>query len=243
MQITGKVILEKTPGRKDLWVKKQVEFDYFIALKITHIDGQPIGTTLDMYNFVKGKLPKVVINNEDVNDIFSNPTLPPNAKDVPHITLGNFPDFRLNRSVEQEIDSNKIMAAIEVEHRQVAFELTEQDFELVIASKNQTVIEQIRNNNLVQFRGSSASIVTTPNVGMNRDAIFNLKPSTQTQEMLMKLSKSIFGDDFELWNAQNKPVPYHVTIAQASQLTPKLESASKLIPARDDKNTALEYKS
>jgi hypothetical protein len=186
-----------------------------------------------MYNFVKSKLPKVVINNEVINDLFTNPTLPPNAKDVPHITLGNFPDFRFKRSVEQDIDREKIDSAIEVEGQQFTFELTDQDFELVIASKNPTVVELIRENDLVQFRDGSASVVTTPNVGMNRDAIFNLKPSIEAQRILGELSKKIFGKDFELWNAQNKPVPYHLTVAQASQLTQKLESASKLILTKD----------
>ena len=187
-----------------------------------------------MYNFIKSKLPKVVIDNEVVNCLFANPTLPPNAKDVPHITLGNFPDFRFKRSVEQDIDREKIDSAIEVEGQQFTFELTEQDFELVIASKSQTVVEQIRDNDLVQFRDGCASVVATPNVGMNRDAIFNLKPGIEAQRTLGELSKKIFGKDFELWNAQNKPVPYHLTVAQASQLTQKLESASKLIPTIDD---------
>jgi hypothetical protein len=234
MKITGKVIFEKTPGRKDPWVKKQVESDYFIALQIIEIDGQPVITTQDMYNFIKSKLPKVVINNEVVNDLFTNPTLPPNAKDVPHITLGNFPDFRFKRSVEQDIEREKIDSAIEVEGQQFTFELTDQDFELVIASKNPAVVEQIRENDLVQFRDVNASVVTTPNVGMNRDAIFNLKPGIEAQRVLGELSKKIFGKDFELWNAQNKPVPYHLTVAQASQLTQKLESASKLIADIND---------
>lgn len=233
MKIIGRVIFEKTPGRKDPWVKNQVESDYFIALQIIAIDGQPVATTQDMYNFIKSKLPKVVITDEVVNDLFMNPTLPPNAKDVPHITLGNFPDFRFKRSVENDIDREKLDSAIEVENQQFTFEVTEQDFELVIACRNQAVVEQIHDHDLVQFRDGIASVVTTPNVGMNRDAIFNLKPGIEAQRILSELSKKIFGKDFELWNAQNKPVPYHLTVAQASQLTQKLESASKLILTKD----------
>ena len=114
MKITGKVILEKTPGRRDPWVTMKVESDYFIALQIIEIDGQQVTTTQDMYNFIKNILPKVVIDNEVVNDLFTNPTLPPNAKDVPHITLGNFPDFRFKRSIEQDIDCEKIDSAIAI---------------------------------------------------------------------------------------------------------------------------------
>ena len=227
MNIRGRVIIDKTPGRSDPWVKKQVSSDYFAALKITEIDGQPVTTTQDMFNFIQKKLPTIVVNAEVVNDLFTNPTLPRDAKDMPHITLGNFPDFRLNRSVDQEVDPAKVAAALDIAGLQISFDLTNQDFELVIASKNPELVAKIRENDIVQFKNGSASVVTTPTVGMNRDAIFNLKPGPGTQIILSDLSKLIFGKDFELWNSQSKPVPYHLTVAQADQLTAKLEVAAE----------------
>ena len=234
MKITGKIILEKTPGRKDSWVKKQVENDYFLALQIIKIDDEPINTTNDMYHTMKNKFPQISINEELVNDLFINATLPASAKDIAHITLGNFPDFRLNRSVENDIDKNKVIEAQEIQDKVLTFDISERDFELVFATKNQNLVTRIQQDDLIQFKNGSATIVTAPTVGMNRDAVLNLKPSMEGQKCLSECSKQVFGKEFELWNAVGKPIPYHLTIAQTNQLTNKLELACQVIPEKND---------
>jgi hypothetical protein len=234
MKITGKIIFEKTPGRKDPWVKKQVENDYFLALQITKIDDQPVNTTNDMFIAMKNKFPQLSINEELVNGLFTNATLPPNAKDIPHITLGNFPDFRLNRSVENDIDKNKVMAALEIQDNILTFDVNGKDFELVIATKNQDLINRIQQENLVQSNNGNFNIAIAPTVGVNRDAVLNIKPSVESQKLLSEYSKKVFGKEFELWNSVSKPIPYHLTIAQTNQLTNKLELACQTISPKND---------
>ena len=237
MKITGKIIFEKTSGRKDPWVKKQLESDYFLAFQIVKVDDEAINTTNDMYVCMKSKLPQVFINEEFVNDLFTNASLPPNAKDVPHITLGNFPDFRVNRNVENGIDQDKVMAAYEIQDKTLTFDICERDFELVIATKNQNLISHFQDNDFIQFKNGSASIAAAPTVGMNRDAILNIKPNIEGQNCLSEYSKQVFGKEFKLWNSLGKPIPYHLTIAQANQLTNKLELACKAeLPKNDSAN-------
>jgi hypothetical protein len=221
MKITGKIILEKTPGRKDNWVKKQVDYDYFLALQITKIDDQTINTTNDMFIAMKDRFPKISINEELVNELFTNATLPP--------------DFRVNRSVANDIDKYKIMAAQDIQDNidnTLTFEVNENDFELVIATKNQNVKNRIED--LIQIKDGHAHITTAPTVGFNRDAVLNIKPSDESQKYLSQYSKKVFGKEFELWNAVEKPIPYHLTIAQTNQLTNKLEHACQIIPPKND---------
>lgn len=49
MKVFGRVILSKTEGRKEPWVKKQVANDYFLALQIYRIDDTDVITTADLF--------------------------------------------------------------------------------------------------------------------------------------------------------------------------------------------------
>lgn len=231
MKITGKIVFEATPGRKDPWVKKQLKNDYFLALQITEIDGHPVQTTNDMFIAMKDKFPKISINKEAVNHLFTNVTLPPNAKDIPHITLGNFPDFRLDRSVENEIDENKLIAAREVQDNILNFE---GNFEFVIACINPNIVDRISQGHLIQIDNGDNKVIIASTVGFNRDAVLNIKPNLESQKLLSEYSKKVFGNQFELWNSESKPVPYHLTIAQTNQFKNKLELAYQaLLPEED----------
>ena len=233
MKIFGRVILTKIEGRKDPWVKKQVEHDYFLALQIYRIDETDVITTADLFSALQKMLPSFSIEGKNCTPLFGKVTLPPGAKDVPHLTLGNFPDFRIDRSVNSDIDPDKITKAIDLEQQTVCIELSAKDFEMVIETKNPDFISGIKDYSLIQ---SSASIVTAPTVGMNRDAIINFKPGIVYQAALANLSKQVFGKDFVLWNSLNQAIPYHITLAQTNQLTSQLDCA---IAMKQEKSSEL----
>lgn len=226
MKLTGKVILDKTPGRKDPWVKKQVQHDYFLALQITHVDDTPVKDGPELFSLVWPiSAPSILIDKKSSNNIFTQPVLPAGVKDIPHITLGNFPDFRSGRSVEQDIDESKVAAARELQDTIVTLEVSDSDYELVIASKDQALIDQVKQRDLISFEDGDASVTFTATVGPNRDAVFNIKLGIEAQKKLSELSKQVFGKEFELWNSLRQKIEYHVTLAQASGLTTLLKDA------------------
>jgi len=220
MKVFGRVILSKTEGRKEPWVKKQVANDYFLALQIYRVDDTDVTTNADLFSALQKILPSFSVDGKDCSSLFGKVSLPPGAKDVPHITLGNFPDFRVGRSVNNDIDADKVAKAIDLEQQTLCLELSAEDFEMVVATKNPDLIASIKD--LVQSR---ASVVTAPTIGANRDAIINFKPSEAFQRSLAEASRKVFGDDFKLWNSQNQAIPYHITLAQTSQLTAQLDHA------------------
>jgi hypothetical protein len=75
MKLTGKIIFEGTDGRKDAWVKKQVEKDYFLALQIIKIGDKEVNTTEDAFAALNESFPKISLNEELINNLFSNVTL------------------------------------------------------------------------------------------------------------------------------------------------------------------------
>jgi hypothetical protein len=225
MKILGRVILSKTEGRKDAWVKKQVENDYFLALQIYRIDETDVATTADLFSALQKILPLFSIDGKNCTPLFGKVSLPVGAKDVPHLTLGNFPDFRIDRSVSSDIDKDKITKAIDLEQQTVSIELSAEDFEMVIATKNPELVAGVKDHSLIQ---SAASVVTAPTVGVGRDAILNFKPSTVYQTTLADLSKQVFGKEFVLWNSLNQAIPYHITLAQSNQLTSQLDRATAM---------------
>lgn len=233
MKILGRVILTKTDGRKDPWVKKQVDHDYFLALQIYRIDETDVATTADLFSALQKTLPSFSIDGKNCTLLFGKVSLPPGAKDVPHLTLGNFPDFRIDRSVSSGIDQDKVNRAIDLEQKSVCIELSAEDFEMVIATNNPELVAGIKDHSLVQ---STASVVTAPTVGVGRDAILNFKPSTAYQKTLADLSKQVFGNEFVLWNSLNQAIPYHVTLAQTNQLTSQLDRA---IAMKQEKSSEL----
>lgn len=53
-------------------------------------------------------LPSFSVDGKDCTSLSGKVSLPPGAKDVPHLTLGNFPDFRVGRGVNNDIDADKV---------------------------------------------------------------------------------------------------------------------------------------
>ena len=239
MKIVGKIFLDKTPGRTGPFIKKQLEHDYFMGLQITHVDGVSVGTNVEFFNAMWATTaPTILINNKPVNALFSKVTLPPNAKDVPHVTLGNFPDFRVDRNTDNGLDEAKVNAAREFQDQTVEFEMSENDYELIIVTKDPELTAHIMEDHLVGFTDGNASIKVESFVGPNRDAIFNIKPSLDVQKKLGDISNQVFGKDldgkdFAIWNAAKKPIPYHVTLAQTNQMVSTLEQACKEIKKND----------
>lgn len=213
MRIQGRITLIETPGRKEPWVKKQTEKDYFLALEITKIDDKEITNTKDAYLVLRNVFPEITINQQSLNDLFENITLPPNAKNVSHITLGNFPDFREDRNVANDLDKHKILNAEDINGQLLEFEVTQDDFELVVTTEHY---------NQLEFNHSNQKVVKTDTVGFNRDAVINIKPSFAAQEILTKYAKEVFGSDFQLWNSQRQPIPFHITVAQTNSLSKTL---------------------
>lgn len=222
MKVTGKIIFKATKGRKDPWVKKQVENDYFLAMQIIKIDDKEVKTTEEAFSILSTSFPEIFLNGELVNNFFSNITLPPGAENIPHITLGNFPDFRINRRIENDIDLKIIPNAEEIQDEMLTFDISEKDFELVVATKNEHVKNLIQQK-IFKFNPAISDPQIAPTVGINRDAILNLKPSFETQKRLSDYAKSVFGNDYQITNSLKQPIPYHFTVAQTNQLTKKLE--------------------
>lgn len=206
MKVIGQIILSKTPGRQDSWVKKKVKNDYFLSLKINQIGDHQIKKTQDTFSALKNFFPQITADNQLLNDLFVKVSLPPNVEDISHITLGNFPDFRVDRNVENDIDMEKVAAAQSLNNEIAEFEINQNDFELVATCNTEKVTL------------SAGTITKAPTVGFNRDAVLNIKPSPEIHEKLNAYSKKVFGNSYVLWNSQQQPVPYHITIAQTNQL-------------------------
>jgi len=219
--IEGVIDLQKTPGRKDAWVKMQVEQDYFLSLHITKIGGCRIKTTKDAFEVLSARFPSVKAKDKLLTKLFTNITLPPNATDILHVTLGNFPDFRVDRNVANDIDEDKVIRAEKLAGQEVSLTLSGDDFELVATS------EQIK-----EVIMSEGTVERAPTVGFKRDAVLNLKPSEKTQSQLAEYAKQVFGSDYQLWNSRQKPVAYHITIAQTDGMTNAL---NEIYQKTDDK--------
>lgn len=225
MKIKGQILLEETAGRKDPWVKKQLAKDYFLTLKITHVDDVKIETTQDFFNQMQSRLPEITLNGKKINQIFTNITLPPNARPIPNIALANFPDFRINRSPGEDLDIDKVLNAEILGGKEVSFDALENDLQLVIAT-DKPAIKQLVSQCVLQFNQHNAAVETASTVGINRDAILSIKPNAETQTVLRDISRTIFGNDFVLWNAKSQPVPYHLSIAQSNQMIEAIQEVS-----------------
>jgi hypothetical protein len=212
--IEGKIDLQKTPGRKDAWVTKQVEYDFFLSLHITKIDGVDIATTKDAFLALSSRFPSIQFKGKLLTELFTNISLPQNAADILHITLGNFPDFRVGRNVANDVDAKKIEMAKALAGQELTLFLSTNDFELVATSK------QVKD---VTMDFGVAEYAST--VGFKRDAILNLKPSDKTQKQLADYAKKVFGSDYQLWTSKQEPVAFHLTIAQTDKLSVALGDA------------------
>lgn len=217
IKIIGKIVLAETDPRTEPWVVKKLdkskgEHDYFLSLEIQKIGDLEVKKIQDAFNALKAHFPKITFQDQSLNGLFVDAKVPLGVQACIHITLGNFPDFRCNRDHANDVDAAKVANAKALEGQIVEFEVSEKDFELVAKGNVEGV-------NL-----SKGKTTTAPTVGFNRDAVLNIKPSEQIQEQLKGCSKKVFGDDFELWNAQKQVVPYHITIAQTNELTKTLDS-------------------
>lgn len=219
ISIKGVISLQTTPGRKDTWVKKQVEHDYFLSLHITKINDVDISTTKDAFNALASKFPSITVQEKSLTELFTSVSLPPNAADILHVTLGNFPDFRVDRNVANDIDPQMVERAAKLAGQEVSLSLSADDFELVATS------EQIK-----AVRMSAGTTEQARAVGFKRDAVLNLKPSDSTQQQLAAYAKQVFGSDYQLWNGQQQPVAYHITIAQTDKLSEAILSSMSLNP-------------
>jgi predicted house-cleaning noncanonical NTP pyrophosphatase (MazG superfamily) len=230
MKVKAQIHFVATDPRTDPWVIKKLnkskgEKDYFLSLKIIEIDNRSIKSTQDFFDAVNGYFPKIIAGNRLLNDLFVNVTLPPGAEDITHITLGNFPDFRMDRDTKNDIDTIKVKRAESLQNEIVEFDISPDDFELVTTCD----VSEICDVSKISLK--SGKITKASTVGFNRDAVLNIKPSSQIQEQLKSQSKKVFGENFELWNAQKQAVPYHITIAQTNQFSKTLhqiEASSKI---------------
>jgi len=211
MKITGIIEMIQTAGRTDRFVKTQLPKDYFLALKITDIDGKPISTVASAFEALRPRFPSITVADEEVNALFETYKLAPGMTDVCHLSLAYFGDFRVGRNTDNALDQHKVDIALEEVHGQtMSFEIEGCPFQVVSTSKESSKIS------------TKADLASAPNVGIGRDTILNLLPSVATQALFAKTLSPIFGEGFQLWNAQKKPVPFHVTIAQTDKLNAKL---------------------
>lgn len=215
MKISGKIELIKTAGRTDRFVKKQLPNDYFLALKITDIDGKPISTVASVFEALKPSLPSIKVGDEEMGSLFETYKLAPGMTDVCHLSLAYFGDFRINRDTANELDQHKVDTAYEELHdKELSFEIDGCPFQVVSTSKEHMHIN------------TKADLAYAPVVGNGRDTILNLLPSKSTQDVLTKILACAFGEGFKLWNSQQKEVPFHVTIAQTDKLNLKLANVN-----------------
>jgi hypothetical protein len=148
--------------------------------------------------------------------LFQTPVLPRGAKDIVHVTLGNFGDFRFNRSVANDVDMDKVEGAEELEGQEFTFDIADDAFEVVSTSDHSDLLI------------TDAKVTKTNNVGFGRDTIISLSPSEQEQSVFQKLSAQVFQDiNFKLWNASKNPIPYNITIAQTNGLNTRLAQANE----------------
>lgn len=213
MKITGKIELIKTAGRTDKFVKKQLPNDYFLALKITDIDSQPISTVASAFQALKPRLPSIKVGTEEINGLFETYKLAAEMTDVCHLSLAYFADFRIDRDLGKELDQAKVDTAYEeLDGKIISFEIEGSPFQVVSTSKEHVKIE------------TAADLVYVPVVGSGRDTILNLLPNKNTQKMLTEMLACVFGEGFKLWNSQKKEVPFHVTIAQTDKLNLRIDN-------------------
>src|SRR5215212_5531168 len=103
MKITAQIVLQEIKGgRTDNWIPKKVPTDYFLRLEIVNIEDETITTCKSAFDVLKESFPSIKIGEEEIINTFIPPILPRGADDVFHITLGNFPDFRYERNLENE---------------------------------------------------------------------------------------------------------------------------------------------
>lgn len=226
MKISGKIELIKTAGRTDRFVKKQLPNDYFLALKITDIDGQPISTVASVFEALKPSLPSIKVGDEEMSSLFETYKLAPGMVDLCHLSLAYFGDFRIGRDTANELDQHKIdIAYEELDGKIISFEIDGCPFQVVSTSKEHLYIK------------TEADLAYAPVVGNGRDTIINLLPNKNTQNILTETLACAFGEGFKLWNSQQKEVPFHITIAQTDKLNLKLANINNHSEALNEVNT------
>lgn len=213
MKLEGKIQLQKTPGRRDKWVSRQLDHDYFLSFEIKTIDGKSFQGCKEAFSLLAPKMPTLATEASGaLNYLFHSASLPQNAKDVLHITLGNFTDFRKGRDVANELDEDRVDFAKALEGQLVSLDVSDKAFEIVTTTPY-----------IDKLVSDGASIFFAQSVGRNRDTILSLQPLESDQARLKSYARKVFGDDFELWDSRKQPVPFHVTVGEAS-ITPVLDT-------------------
>jgi len=241
----GEVVYLSTPGREDTWVKRKVKTDHFLALRITEVNGQKVETTQDFYEKTEHYFPEIYANDQKLNIPFEKPALPPNATDMPHISLGYFGDFRVGENVENEVDENKVTRAKNTvfEELPINFSVTKKQFKLVVATQGFTPDEKNYINTCVGLTKERNSKPDTPErVGGTqnkpRDAILTFRLDPATEKELTRISKTVFGDAYVVKNQDKIAVGYHITVGQTNdfQKTIKPLMQQTALSTHDDQN-------
>jgi hypothetical protein len=212
MKLRGKIVLQETAGRTDPWVHKTLNHDYFLAFEIEAIDGLQVSSCSHAFELLRGQLPTLTCDELDFTGALKPATLPRGAKDVLHITLGNFGDFRMGRDTDNNIDEDVLINAEALNGKNIEIELKEKAFGFLNTSEHAS-----------ELKAEGSHVTYAPKLGPNRDTILNLEPTQKEQDKLGAYAKQVFGEDFVLWNANKQPVPYHVTLAEAN-INPMLAS-------------------
>lgn len=222
MKVTGIIKLIETEGRKDPFVKRQLDEDYFLALQITSIDGVPISCVKDAFAALQPSFPSIKVGDVEMKDVFEPYKLAAGMTDACHLSLAYFGDFRIDRNTDNGLDMEKVKAAYkELDNQPLTFDIDDCPFQVVSTSKQSNKIK------------ANAGFACAPTVGRGRDTILNLLPNSVTQKLFADTLSPVFGEGFQLWNAQKKPVPFHITIAQ----TDKLNAAIELVEDATDLHT------
>ncbi len=222
MKVTGTIKMIETVGRTDRFVKKQLEKDYFLALEITNIDGAPISCVADAFAVLQPRFPSIKVGDVEMSNVFEAYKLAAGMTDACHLSLAYFGDFRIDRSTDNEMDLRKVDAAMDELHgKPMTFDIDGCPFQVVSTSTESSKIK------------TDADLAAAPAVGGGRDTILNLLPNRATQELFARTLTTVFGEGFQLWNAQKRSVPFHITIAQ----TDKLNAAIALVRDTAEEHT------
>ena len=219
MKLLGRIILDEKPGR-DIPGHKKLEKDYFLALRIVEIDGKPIDKSSDLYSALFKDFPEIRVGGESINHLLTNITLPRYATDMSHFTLGYFPNFRINNSLDEDINPVILAAARKLINVELEFEVSANNFELACATNS-----ELLRKNMKRLIETTASTTHTSSVGPGRDAVLSIKPTEEIQKQLQDLACKVFGSEFHITNSKGEKVPYHLTVAQTNQMTQRLSAA------------------
>lgn len=215
MKFKGAIRFEQTDGRKNREGRQLRPYDYFLSLAIDEIDGVKQSSRDAAISYIRSKAPQILASQTDklgssIDPVDLTGALKP--QQIPgvdikalHVTLGNFPDFCLNRDPNQiSFNLEAIKKAKALNETPVSFEISDaQLFTLLTTSPH-----------FDKLTMGAMAVLKKPFLGHAQDMVLNLQPADQS--VFQTLSEQVFGKGFELWNAKQESVPFHVTLAVAS---------------------------